>query len=155
MKFIKIYGIQRTGTNYIEWLLNNNFSDCHVLLEDNVLGWKHGKVKETIDWSDTNKSYIDYHKKNLNTTFIIKYEDYIESSFSEILKKVEGVFGLTRKHKEFINQLNTIGARCEIRQNKFDNNYIINKDYMKIYDEQTLKSIEKDLNPDILSFLGY
>tara|TARA_Y100000034_G_scaffold105348_1_gene132612 strand:+ start:503 stop:1216 length:714 start_codon:yes stop_codon:yes gene_type:complete len=56
MKFIKIYGIQRTGTNYTEWLCKNNFKDVNVLRDGNILGWKHGKPIdfESVDWSGSN-----------------------------------------------------------------------------------------------------
>jgi len=56
MKFIKIYGLQRTGTNYMEWICKNNFKDVHVLSESNATGWKHGSpisVKD-IDWTGLN-----------------------------------------------------------------------------------------------------
>ena len=53
MKFIKIYGIQRTGTNYAEWLCKNNFKDVNVLRDGNILGWKHGPAIpfDSIDWT--------------------------------------------------------------------------------------------------------
>ena len=50
--YIKIYGIQRTGTNYAEWLFNNNFLNTETLKHGCMLGWKHGpptKFSE-IDW---------------------------------------------------------------------------------------------------------
>lgn len=54
MKFLKIYGLQRTGTNYTEWLLRENFLNLHVFKGGNVLGWKHGTPPEFIDWSGNN-----------------------------------------------------------------------------------------------------
>ena len=51
MKFLKIYGLQRTGTNCMEWLMRNNFAHLHVFKDGNVLGWKHGRPPEVIDWS--------------------------------------------------------------------------------------------------------
>ena len=30
-KYIKIYGLQRTGTNYLEWSMNENFKNTNVL----------------------------------------------------------------------------------------------------------------------------
>lgn len=38
MKYIKIYGLQRSGTNYVKALLETNF-ECRVL--QNIGGWKH------------------------------------------------------------------------------------------------------------------
>ena len=42
MKYLKIYGLQRSGTNYLKWLLEQNF-DVFVL--QNFLGLKHGRVE--------------------------------------------------------------------------------------------------------------
>ena len=39
-KYIKIYGLQRTGTNFITDLINRNFQNTKVLV--NIGGWKHG-----------------------------------------------------------------------------------------------------------------
>ena len=38
--FIKMYGLQRSGTNYLTHLINNNFKNTNVLV--NIGGWKHG-----------------------------------------------------------------------------------------------------------------
>lgn len=40
MEEIKIYGLQRSGTNYLTYLVNENFEDVEVLVNKN--GWKHG-----------------------------------------------------------------------------------------------------------------
>jgi hypothetical protein len=41
MKYVKIYGLQRSGTNYLKAILEKNFY-CRVL--QNIGGWKHGFV---------------------------------------------------------------------------------------------------------------
>ena len=38
--YIKIFGLQRTGTNFLTDLINKNFKKTKVLV--NVGGWKHG-----------------------------------------------------------------------------------------------------------------
>lgn len=40
MNFFKVYGLKRSGTNYAQWLINNNFENCFNLI--NYWGWKHG-----------------------------------------------------------------------------------------------------------------
>lgn len=40
MNAIKIYGLRRTGTNYLQWLLAQNFKQL-VILKD-MFAWKHG-----------------------------------------------------------------------------------------------------------------
>jgi len=45
MKFIKIYGLQRSGTNYMKALIEENF-DARVL--QNIGGWKHGMIDKNF-----------------------------------------------------------------------------------------------------------
>lgn len=40
MRHLKQWGLKRTGTNYLRWLIEANFQDVRVLAD--VLGWKHG-----------------------------------------------------------------------------------------------------------------
>lgn len=60
-KFIKLYGLPRSGTNYIKFLLQINFQNTTVLM--NILGWKHGFVHDKIYW-DTRDWYGE--AKNLD-----------------------------------------------------------------------------------------
>ena len=50
--FIKLYGLQRTRTNYMQVLLNMNLPQVTCLA--NVGGWKHGYVQNVIDWTGEN-----------------------------------------------------------------------------------------------------
>jgi hypothetical protein len=47
--FLKIFGLERSGTNYLQWLLAANFRGARLLVDET--GWKHGPVPESIDWS--------------------------------------------------------------------------------------------------------
>ena len=49
MRYIKQYGIQRSCTNYVKLLIEENFRQVHVLAS--TLGWKHGPHPEKVDWS--------------------------------------------------------------------------------------------------------
>jgi len=44
IKYFKIYGQLRSGTNYLSTLIINNFSETTVFM--NIGGWKHGKLIE-------------------------------------------------------------------------------------------------------------
>lgn len=46
--YVKQYGIQRSCTNFVKILLENNLEDTVVLT--NIMGWKHGPHKEKVDW---------------------------------------------------------------------------------------------------------
>ena len=47
--YIKQYGIQRSCTNFVKLLLENNLERSIVL--SNVLGWKHGPHKKEVNWN--------------------------------------------------------------------------------------------------------
>lgn len=84
IKYFKIYGQLRTGTNYMSSLIKNNFSDTTVFM--NVGGWKHGKIIEfpndielvnKIDITTKNNIDIDktidlFTKNNVNFLVIVK-----------------------------------------------------------------------------------
>jgi len=63
--FVKIYGDKRVGTNYMKFVLEKNF---HVVALMNILGWKHGKHPEKIDWSGD--SWIDPRFKKNRKNFV-------------------------------------------------------------------------------------
>jgi len=54
-KCVKIYGKQRTGTNYITQLIKANFN---ILVFQNILGWKHGLWQDPVNWVH-NHRYMD------------------------------------------------------------------------------------------------
>lgn len=65
--FVKVFGIQRTGTNYLARLINKNLiiDDTPVLLEDP--GWKHGPIQRNPD-IDKEKKF----KSNNKAVILIK-----------------------------------------------------------------------------------
>lgn len=48
-KFFKIYGLRTSGTNWLQWLIENNIKDSVVFR--NQLAWKHGNPTNILDWS--------------------------------------------------------------------------------------------------------
>ena len=70
MKFIKMHGLQRTRSCYIQELIKVNFSDCLCL--GNVGGWKHGPVQKELDWSgktweENERIAAEYFAENMKT----------------------------------------------------------------------------------------
>lgn len=47
--FFKVYGLRTSGTNWLQWLIENNIKDSIVFR--NQLGWKHGNPTNILDWS--------------------------------------------------------------------------------------------------------
>jgi len=82
MKFLKIYGMHRTGTNYLEWILKKNCLEDHVFMEGNVIGWKHGNPPEKINWNAEDWDYkIDLKTKKRYMESIAGLEQIIQQSF--------------------------------------------------------------------------
>jgi len=84
MKFIKIWGLQHTATNYLEQILNRNFKDILVLV--NQLGWKHGPIVRNIDWSG--KNWVQNNPPDVNEMLQIKNDlESIKCYKNEIIQK--------------------------------------------------------------------
>ncbi len=85
MKFIKIYSPQRCGSNYLEWLLKNNFLHDWTLDEGNILGWKHGYPVSTIDWTASNwdSQPVPQEIKNKYLMKALPYKEIIQKAFDE------------------------------------------------------------------------
>ena len=49
LRYLELFGLQRSGTDYLQWLLEHNFSGARVLVAET--GWKHGPVPVAIDGS--------------------------------------------------------------------------------------------------------
>jgi len=64
MKYFKIYGKQRTGTNYIATTLQDNFIDTKVFM--NVGGWKHGELITIPDNVNLINRVDKITQKNIN-----------------------------------------------------------------------------------------
>jgi len=64
MRVIHLSGIERSGTNYIQWLIINNFKDVIVVVKD-----KHYPPKgimSEIEWNNPDFKFTDHQKKRIN-----------------------------------------------------------------------------------------
>jgi hypothetical protein len=71
MKYIKEVGYFRTGTNFVQWLINKNFSDVKVLV--NHFGYKHGNPANFFNNYDIDSKFNSFgNKTTLDATKSIK-----------------------------------------------------------------------------------
>lgn len=77
INYIKIHGLQRSGTNYISFLINNNFIDTECLI--NVGGWKHGHY--CAPWSLGQEVHVVLVVKNPYAWLVSIYK-YLKPSLS-------------------------------------------------------------------------
>jgi len=54
VEYIKIHGLQRSGTNYLSHLINENFQNTQVLV--NLGGWKHGPYM--LPWAIGREAHV-------------------------------------------------------------------------------------------------
>ena len=91
---IKIYGLRTSGSNWLQWLLENNINDTIVLR--NQLAWKHGNPTNKIDWTGEEIYWDDKHALGYEYGKVldsIKYEKLKNGkNILEIKDEVEEVF---------------------------------------------------------------
>lgn len=78
MDYIKIFGIQRTGTNYLTYLLNNNILNSKILV--NELCDKHQKL---FEYKDIHHTLNEEKENNLHEKIISERKEI----FSIIIRK--------------------------------------------------------------------
>lgn len=155
MKIIKIYGLQRSGTNYLSTLLQKNF-DVEVWM--NLGGWKHGFINKNPS-KDEIFNNTDYLTK-------LKYKDeYIIDLFSNkqvnFLCIVKNPYNWLISYKKFLDLtkkkfelVNSVNLWNDIYLNYINNDITIiryedllnnfNKTLLLIKDKYDLKSKTKN-----------
>jgi hypothetical protein len=61
MKFVKEFGIERSGTIYLAQLINDNIEGCYCF--SNGFGWKHGQVIKPEKWLKDSPEATDFHRQ--------------------------------------------------------------------------------------------
>jgi hypothetical protein len=150
MKYIKQYGLKRSGTNYLTALLYKNFRDIHVFI--NVLGWKHKKDNFKIsfkrkDWyKDYNPSKQEVNKNVLNDVkkSNIYYIFQLKNPYNWVVSLAKYQ---NRPIKSFsINYIRSLTIRWNIKVNNYLEFTRQNIDISTVIRYEDL--------PQILSFIG-
>ena len=63
-KYIKIYGIERSGTVFTQELIDLNLKGTYPI--SNGFGWKHGEVQDHLEWLNGSEA-DDYFKEAYNS----------------------------------------------------------------------------------------
>jgi len=148
--FIKIYGLPRCGTNYLEKIIKMNFNDVYLL--GNILGWKHDIPQKhiTIDWDGLNwdtpenqfKFFIGVYKKfKQNETEIRNSVEKDKIKYIFILKDpIDYLNSFSIYQKQF-------GDNVNLHIKTYINNYnIYCQKYYEFINEFKHKSIFIDYN---------
>lgn len=133
---IQVFGLQRSGTNYMEWTLKYNFENIdykNIYIDGNIPGYIRYKERQivkhtwpTLDYSDfciiIYKNFNDWKKS------MIKYkkEDFIDikiyNEFIEKSKKLNKNKTLIFEHKYVVNNyiktIDKISEKFNIKKNK-------------------------------------
>jgi hypothetical protein len=77
---VKIFGIERSGTNYIEALLRENVKGLKIYV--NCFGWKHGYIQPVDKWYMDEGNVIKEYSKAFKTTDKLDYIMIIKNPYS-------------------------------------------------------------------------
>lgn len=148
MDLIKIYGLRRTGTNYLQWLLKHNFENI-CLLNDQT-HWKHGIPKHyndvlVLSCFQNTKDYL-FSKNMMDTCWGQKAINYIlcvKDPYSWYLSicKWNNVdpFPLTKDKLSILYTWNYM-----MRQ--YERFYYKEQSVMYVQYEELIKDVEQDLS---------
>jgi len=108
--FFKIYGLRTSGTNWLQWLIENNINDSVVFR--NQLGWKHGNPTNILDWSGDIIEWDD--KDNLG----YEYKSVLKSIQNEKLNNNKTIMQMKNEVEESFKSQNLI--HCFIVKNPYN-----------------------------------
>lgn len=102
---IQVFGLPRSGTNWIEWTLKNNFVDVEYNLMHEVINDVEGSYPY---WTEYKHSYPNL--TNCSNAIVIwkPYEEWLES-----IKRQGWVFEVTKEtHQNYINKGIELGDKA-------------------------------------------
>jgi hypothetical protein len=83
MTYFKQYGLQRTGTNYLRFLIEDNFLDTHVFMS--ILGWKHSLFNSSQDrWAKNVEEWIEKFKCSDSYVEDLSFKIYPNFTINEL-----------------------------------------------------------------------
>lgn len=83
MIYFKQYGLQRTGTNYLRCLIEDNFLDTHVFMS--ILGWKHALFNTSQDkWAKNVEEWIEKFKVSDSYVEDLSFKIYPNFTVNEL-----------------------------------------------------------------------
>jgi hypothetical protein len=176
MKSVKIYGLKRTGTNFLTVLLEQNLN---VKVMTNKPNWKHGMVKckkptiamvrHPLDWLGAIYRY-EKHKMPFErfakqgtmislwqfacsqylskANYIVMYEDAIKDQEKTVCE-VADYFELDRRG-DFVSIKNKVAPAEKITNKKHTPT-----NYREWYDDKMLEKIRGIIDSSLLDRFGY
>jgi len=94
MKYIKIYGAPRSGTNHLKYVLENNFKNIKVFMD--VMGMRTWPYRENVDW--TGRDWTVRRKKAERTATINKLLDLVDDNLVKANKEKKIFYAITTRH---------------------------------------------------------
>lgn len=133
-KIFKMYGMQRTKTNYFQKLLGLNFSDIIVL--SNLSGWKHGLVQTNVDWSGDNWEETleiskQYYMSNMSEAK--GQSKMIDKAFKN--KSVGFIFSYRNPYTNYMSREKHYNDKDKFIKDFVSNWNMKNNNYMSFYNE--------------------
>ena len=104
-------------------------------------------------WNVMNRHYLDFHNLNKHRSFWIRSEDILipEAQIKQA-KIFESLFKLKKPFEPVIQRLNN---NCTLNRHDFEPKYYLSMEYMKLYSQEDLDFIDKNVDKQLDDILGH
>jgi len=156
-----------TVKNPYSWYISNLHHGGQGAYEKNgKVRIKDGTNGRGISWADwynlRNNEYIKYVKDRPETSIIVKYEDYYYNNVENVVKKIGTKFNLKRTSEDIVIRDYIVGLKSELSGSPRDDGKIYhdwkkyeNKFYMELFDDESLKFINDNIDKNIMEYFNY
>lgn len=109
---IQVFGLPRSGTNWMEWVLKNNFVDLDYILMNEIINDVEGSVPY---WTELKHGYPNLNNSEYAIVIYKEYDEWLKS-----LKKQGWVFNVSKEtHQKYINRGFELGDKALVVEHKW------------------------------------
>lgn len=104
-----------------------------------------------IEYTLFYKKWLEFHKESPEKIMLIRYEDLLKD-FTGTLDRLRDQFGLEKINQEYQN-ISKVNKSKAFSLKRLD--YYLNKQYYDLFTEEDLFLITENMDPEVISALGY
>ena len=136
---------------YAWYISNKSFShqikkDGRTVLDKKFMVW----------YNERNNQYYEFYQTKPHNTLFVRYEDFYNNGYQDVLKGIGTKFNLKQRHKEFINFTNVIGNPSHLSPKgehditKYENGF-----YLDLLGDEAIEFISKHVDKKLMEFFNY
>lgn len=157
---------ERKATGVLEFLKSQKIN--HVITIKNPFSWiysymnyrkKHGRtifsMKDMVHkWNIHNKNYVEFVQANKNA-YILQHENFIFNPEKEFKAACDKLQLVPTKEIKFTENRVSSSRQPKEKEQKFNKEYYLNKEYMKIFKKKLIDDIISRLDKSLVKYLDY